>query len=510
MSTALKQRAHSQGHAAFHGTGPGPRVPTVLTALLMAGCMVPPVVNGPEEISRKIQAIQEAPPLIRNFDRAYVDTTPVKVTAQPAYLEQEVSIRADLLPLRMLLEASLRQLEQPPNLAFSSHSNPDIPVSLNYQGSFAQLLELMTDLSGHLCTPQEKLLRCGSKITRIFNLVQPAGRFQFQIGGQAGNEGGGAPASSSLDQQGSSLGQDGQFMEAASTTELRQDLQEALESIVGEDAVALVSESGAAVSITGAASKVMEAERYLQQVNEELSRQVRLDIQVLQVELSREHSFGIDWELVRRTAHSTLKIGGGELEEIFRHLPEQVPTLRVSKKDTRYAGSSGLIRALASQGRVSVETSPTAVVANHQVAELRFTNQTSYLASTTPGTTTGSGNVQSGLQPGVITDGVSFFFLPRILDDNRVYLHISARLSSLQSLRSVSSSGQTIQVPTLNESRFSSRHLVEDGETLVIGGLRERRQQHDQRAPWGATVLGTSGKSSDHSETVVLITPTVL
>ena len=169
-----------------------------------------------------------------------------------------------------------------------------------------------------------------------------------------------------------------------------------------------------------------------------------------------------------------------------------------------------MLEALATQGTLQVLTRPRAVTLNGQITTISLLTQVGYLARTVPGTTnqtTNTTTTAAGLEPGVADQGFTLYVLPKITPDGRVLMQISARVASLTSLTRVESGSQAIQVPTLSENRFIHRAIVNPGDTVVIGGVREDRSADNRSL--GAFLSYGKGTSDSVTETMLIITPTV-
>ncbi len=461
----------------------------------------------PEEEPPPILEQNTPAPLVRHLDLPFVDLEPHSSSAdQPAWLQEPVHITAAALPLGMLLRHALEQL--PGSLRPTLVLAPDAPrhqtLDLHFQGSLEELLKAVAALSGCAWSASGTILHWQRQITRLFDLAALPGSTNFRLGGQGSL----ATAASTTAQQGDAGSEDGeQHIRIQGKHQLWRGLEDTLQRILGTEGHVSVHEADTSVTVTGPAPRVEEVERYIRRLNHSLSRQVRIDIKVLQVSLNREHASGIDWSIIRNKTNYRARLSGSLLTQLANN--SSLPVLQFSRTASSLEGSQILIKALSEQGEVAVETAPQAVLLNNHPAEIRLANQTSYLASTTAGGVTNDGVTQAGLNPGVVSDGVSFYLLPKIMQE-RVYLQLAINISTLQPIQSVASGGQEIQVPVLNENRFILRHMVHNGATLVIGGIREQRRSRSRNKPFGLDFLGARERRLTNSETVILITPTLL
>ena len=480
----------------------------VFVALCSSAC-TPPWSNITDTVPTLINDTK--PALVRTFDSAFHSLAPTILSkSEPDYLQNNISINAQELPLRMILERMLAQLPEGsrPTLVFSIDTPSLVPFSLSFRGSLKGALETLSQLVGYAYIAKKNTLHLQANITRVFELVALPGKSSFLIGNKPKSSNQGNPASEEAqDGAGSTVQNSGQYIYNSHNQNTNTELLEVLTTMMGDEGNVVINHDHTTVTASGPVAKVHTIGTYIKQWNDILSRQVRLDIKVLQVTLNRGREQSINWNLVRQTTNTTLEwVSNVALTTAGANT---LPLLMLRKNNSRYSGSQGLIKALANQGSVSIETAPQAVLLNHQPAEIKMITQTSYLARTTPGVTSGNGNVEAGLEPGVVNHGVSFYLLPNIIN-NKVYLQLSASLSTLQPIQNISSGNQQIQIPALSENRFHLRHIVRNGDTLIIGGIREKRLTKEKNAPFGLSFLGNHSRRVQHAETVLLITPTIL
>jgi type IVB pilus formation R64 PilN family outer membrane protein len=157
---------------------------------------------------------------------------------------------------------------------------------------------------------------------------------------------------------------------------------------------------------------------------------------------------------------------------------------------------------------VSIVTQPEVVAVNNRVSKVQLTNQTGYLQSVSVTNTTDVGS-QISLTPGVVTDGFTMYFLPRVVN-GRVALTVSTNISSLERINEVSSGESMIQTPELNSRELYQNAVMKSGETLVLAGFRQMKESKNDEKVLGLTLLGGRTSGKQRSELLFLITPVVL
>ncbi len=301
-----------------------------------------------------------------------------------------------------------------------------------------------------------------------------------------------------------------------------------LESIKG-----MLSKKGASVSVTAATGTVTvtdtpevlaRVEKYIEQQNASLSKQVVVNVRVLSVELKNSEQYGINWDIVYRSLAGN---AGFSFKNAFDPSSTNNPTLtlnvlssagRVNQNPNgpltgasigSWAGSQAFINALSTQGHVSQVTSASLTTLNNQSAPLQVGRQTTYLASSTTTQTSGVGSTTT-LQPGTLTTGFSMSIVPHILDRGQLMLQFAVDISSLLGIYSVNSNNSTIQAPDVDTRNFMQRVLLHSGDTLVMTGFEQSASDADTRGVGNArnpTLGGGVKGNRNRSVLVILIQP---
>lgn len=214
---------------------------------------------------------------------------------------------------------------------------------------------------------------------------------------------------------------------------------------------------------------LQSVESYIKEQNVALSRQVVINVRVLQVELNDSDSYGINWNAIYTALDgaaswalaNTIAPGAGAVSLTHRVLKNQ------------WAGSSVMIDALSKQGKVSQVTSASLITLNNQPVPVQVGKQTAYLASSTTTIGTGGAGNTVSLTPGTVTTGFSLSMLPHILDGEKMMLQYSGDISSLTAMYTVSSGNSSIQTPEIDTRNFMQRVLIGSNETLVVTGFEQ-------------------------------------
>lgn len=395
--------------------------------------------------------------------------------------------------------------------------------TVDYSGKVSGFLDMICARFGLAWKYQDKQVYIYRFVTREFSLDALPGTTKFKA--SVSKAGGGSGGSSGSTSGGSSYNSTSN-VDTDSELAVWRSMQEAVTQMLSKDGKVALNQSTGTLVVTDVKENVERVAKFVERENAILTRQVAVDVQVLTVTLDNSKEYGIDWNLVYSKLSNLAPdwtLGFTSPSTLLGTAAGSVGLQIVSPIDSngltdRMTGSQALFQALSSVGAVSVVTSTTAITLNRQPIPVAVTNQTGYLASTSPATAAagGTGGVP-GLVPGTVTTGFILNLLPAITDDNRVLLRFALDLSDLKRIGTISvGSGatlQSIQTPEILSTQFMQGVSLKGGETLVLTGFERASGQADratlsEEAPIG---LGGSYKGNrSRTMTVVMLTPKVL
>ncbi|HEY4559114.1 MAG TPA: type IV pilus secretin PilQ, partial [Lysobacter sp.] len=164
---------------------------------------------------------------------------------------------------------------------------------------------------------------------------------------------------------------------------------------------------------------------------------------------------------------------------------------------------------LQTEGRGEVISNPRVVTSNQREAVITQGQEVGYVT------------IQPAQAGGVPTPSVQFKDVllqmrvtPTITNDGRVFLNMAVKKDEVAGYVRVQDVGD---VPQISKREVNTAVLVEDGQTVVIGGVYEFTERSDlTKVPFLADVpfLGNlfkkRGKTKDKAELLIFVTPKVL
>ena len=162
------------------------------------------------------------------------------------------------------------------------------------------------------------------------------------------------------------------------------------------------------------------------------------------------------------------------------------------------------LSAAQAEGRGEVISTPRVITANQREAMIEQGTEIPYQESASSGATTIS------FKKAVLSLKVT----PQVTPDNRVVLDLVVKKDSVGQII-VGGAGQ--QIPSIDTRTITTQVLVNDGQTVVLGGILEtERRETEKKVPYlgDVPVLGrlfkTTGKSNNKDELLIFVTPKIL
>ncbi|NND44087.1 MAG: type II secretion system secretin GspD [Xanthomonadales bacterium] len=238
--------------------------------------------------------------------------------------------------------------------------------------------------------------------------------------------------------------------------------------------------------------------------------QVLIEAQIIDVTLNDALQFGVNWFLTNRT-ELIAESGVQQFGEVLRDT--SIGGTFLSNLTRVGGGGQSLIEAtitaLDSISDVRTLAAPSLLVRNNAQATITVGTQVPVQSSSI---STGTNNVVSSAQ--YVSTGVTLNVTPRINPGGLVYLDITQDVSFPgERDEDISTSGN----PPINTKSVTSQVAVQSGQTVFLGGLIQESSAISQsglpgvsRVPGIGRLFGSKSRTNDRTETLVMITPTVI
>jgi len=281
--------------------------------------------------------------------------------------------------------------------------------------------------------------------------------------------------------------------------------------------------------IYGTAQEFQNIKNILKELDQ-IPRQVLIDAVILQVDLGNGETFGVFYEILRKATTTitdkdgkTTTTGGVSIfDSIFGSraallgLKGAIPT-SFGPVLTGIIGTGNAVRAFlntaATDERVKLLSSPSVLAADNRPARISVGQEIPIATSSTqqPAGTTGTAVTSNTIQ--YRNTGRILTIIPQINSKGLVNLQIKAEVSAASDNTSVGSE----TFPSFNTQDAETTAVVQDGETLVIGGLiGELKSKVRSGIPYLMDLpvvgrfFGSTTEGTKRTELIMLITPRVI
>ena len=404
---------------------------------------------------------------------------------------------------------------------------PDEAFKLNYTGSLSGLLDYISNkysIWWKHRKGQVSFYKMETRVFTIYALPVESSMSASLSGTPISNNGSGGGGSTTLS------------MSTNVTLSFWQNIENGIRQVMGSQGEMLIDSTSGSVTVTAPPFVMQKIARYVQALNEKMSRQVAISVKVLQVVLENSDQYGLNLNAVfSGSKHVALSSVGAFVPT------ETAGTITMTLLDSNWKDSNSVIQALSSQGKTSLVTSTSVTTLNNKVAPVQVTTQENYVKETTiekDNYSSGNGSTSVEMDTDTLNYGFTMEILPRILDNGRLIVLFSMTLTDLVSLTTFSSDGGSgsggnstsdegsgsttndgdtettvVQLPKMQTRGFVQEIAMRSGSTLVLTGFEtvQNKTSSDGIGQPRLSILG--GKefaNQNRSVLVVLLTPEIL
>ncbi|MGE6304626.1 PilN family type IVB pilus formation outer membrane protein [Serratia liquefaciens] len=266
--------------------------------------------------------------------------------------------------------------------------------------------------------------------------------------------------------------------------------------------------SAGVLTVTDTPRVLEQIGRYLDDRNNELNRQVVLNVQVYSVEKRTQDQYGIDWNAVFNSGSIGLS-----LTNAFSGAASDALNGGVSILDGKGAGTKAFIKALSEQANVSVMTEASSMTTNLSAVPIQVALQQDYASNVTTENTANVGS-SSSITKSTITTGFNMTVLPFLMPKSpKMQLQFAINMSDDPTMRTFTSEKTSVELMKTRLKTFTQRVIIQSGQTLVLSGYQSLNNTANRQGVGSFRFFGLGGGTNgENNKTmlVILITPVIL
>lgn len=478
--------------------------------LLLASCATTnPEIHKTEEHAAELKQVINTP-IVTVTDSPYIGATPVDYTRD--YTKHPIFSAQSSLNMRGTLEEVATTIGQLLDISVqveieAAQTANSIVQTVNFEGKALALLDYVSTLFGVAWTYEQQtgaLVFSRMQIRTFAILAAPGalshssqmsssssqgdtdgystGGETFQGTGNGANEGSSSDTSQSL--------------EATYEVDVWSDIEKGVKALLSPAGTQTVNRSAGSITVRDTVPAMRQISAYVDSINDAMLKQVALSVKVWSVEVNNDLDVGLNISLLFDDSFK-LATGTSPLGRL------DLSSLTATIVDGSLKDSSATLRALNTLGKATQVTSGSGVIMNNQPLPVQNVKRQSYLGSVSSFTPSTGGNT-SALKPSQVTYGFAMTVIPNILDRRRCVLQYNVSLSNLDRLEEITSGTNSIQLPTVSMRSFNQRAFMNMGQTLVLAGFEQEREQDSTSAG-----LLSFGKKRNYGKSLIVITITV-
>jgi MSHA type pilus biogenesis protein MshL len=486
----------------------------IICVFLVSGCSIsrprPASITEPAAMAEAKQLLEEQKEQ-KEGDRPGAPPLEEKLEPYAAGLEKETELFSLVFQgaaLGDVLNALTKDSDY--NLIVESGVDLSRQVTVNLKSvTFEEALDtVVTRSAGYAWTLKNHFLNIRRFEERIYHFDY------LDIIGEASVEVGGDMLASSVETSGVSGKFQIKAQRSSENSDVWSSVQAALEGLKSEDGKLRINRNSGVIFMSDTPQRISEMVRFLDSLSDALHRQVFLEAKIVEVQLSDDSRYGIDWTKL------DLTFRGGE-----SILPDQF-NLSVNGGGTIVLGESTsfstVLDFLRTQGDVSVLSNPHIAVMNGQSALMTVGYQFPYgdISGVSRDEQSDTVTVDATIKRAIL--GLQLGITARISGDGMVTLNIVPTVTRIQSDQKVElpTSATTVQAisnPVIDLQELATTVRVKEGRSIVLAGLISQVTQLEEE---GLPVLGNlpvigslfrhAEESRETKELVIFITPKIM
>ncbi len=407
------------------------------------------------------------------------------------------------------------------NLVMEKGVNQEASVSLKLTDSdLKETLNYLLKPLGYTYTIKGNTLVVSSTVTKVFH-------FNYLVGSRTASEESGGDVLGGISDSGGEGGGGGGSTEMKGKFEVKgedkedemdvwKQVEDGIAHLKSPEGNVVINRLSGTIMVTDKVENVELIEKFLNTVKSSLEKQILIEAKILEVTLSSGSAMGIDWSHVFDGRHLFGKMMSNSQVTLGQAL---APALESGLKVMVTSDSfDALLTALATQGNIKVLSSPRVSIMNGQNALISVGDEIPYIDISDVERDTDTDTVTIDYEVKRVHIGVLMGVTPFINRQNQIVMRIVPIITHLLGEKDLQlPNGGTFPNPVIDVRQMSTVVKVNNGETLVLGGLiTEKGSVREEKVPFVGDVPAAGKLFTKHfdakkrTELVILLTPHIL
>lgn len=271
--------------------------------------------------------------------------------------------------------------------------------------------------------------------------------------------------------------------------------------------MASVDEATGILTVKATPAEMVEIRKMIKQKNEYLSRKVKVEVEMLNVEFNDINQSSVDFDLVK-AFDSGATIAEFASSAVTNTIGAAFGTGAFKLTDTGDSGSSTLlVEALQEQGRVTTEILPVVHIKNNNRGLIKQTSNILYISDRPSSSTSVAAN--AGVKQEELEVGFTMELMPSVVG-NTITMKVRTTVKSLTELKTKGEGNQAIESPETRVAEYFTDVILKSGELVLFTRLSESSATtRETKSGWGFGGFGDKLEKKN-SEKLLLIRATVI
>ncbi len=227
----------------------------------------------------------------------------------------------------------------------------------------------------------------------------------------------------------------------------------------------IINKGAGLITISGSSTQLQRAEEYINALQERLSKQVQIDVQIFTIDHTDTNTIGVNWgklyELGINTQNATSPIFSSTSSGLNYGVYLFGQDLSIGQ----------IVQFLSEYGKTKSISNPKIITLNNQPAIISVGNVIRYSQSLIYQTSTNSSTIQNtGYQYPSVFSGVLLDVTPSILQ-NEIILKINPSITAAKDASIENQANALSSPPNLSTNQLSSIVRIQDKQKVILGGL---------------------------------------
>lgn len=287
------------------------------------------------------------------------------------------------------------------------------------------------------------------------------------------------------------------------------ELEDSLKKMVSPKGYYSINKIAGLLTARDNPEQLHQIDEFIKGLEREVAKQALVEVKVIEVTLSTERSYGINWQkvwfdLLKSGAHVITSAGFAEKVSS----PFSIGVAR--------GVDEVFIKALETQGNIKIVSQPRIFISNNRSAVLQVGQIQSYISEVSKSVSTSGGSESYSVKTSAVQDGLIFYITPRILD-SEIMLNLTPVLTRVNEIRQIQFGSTIVETPNVNSRSMSTTVKLKDGESVILGGLiSEKNNRKIQGIPFLSKIpligalFGSYERMNEKTEIIIMITPTII